>query len=64
MFSKKSILLAMAILMVFSCLVFSISYAADAPIILKLAHADATDVFTSRKLVSKWTIQHFPSDGC
>jgi len=49
MFSKKSILLAMAILMVFSCLVFSISYAADAPIILKLAHADATDVFTSRK---------------
>jgi len=49
MFSKKSILLTMAILMVFSCLVFSISYAADAPIILKLAHADATDVFTSRK---------------
>jgi len=31
MFSKKSILLTMAILMVFSCLVFSISYAADAP---------------------------------
>jgi len=49
MFSKKSILLTMAILMVFSCLVFSISYAADAPIVLKLAHADATDVFTSRK---------------
>ena len=49
MFNKKSILLTMAILMVFSCLVFSISYAADAPIVLKLAHADATDVFTSRK---------------
>lgn len=49
MFSKKSILLAMAILMVFSCLVFSISYAAEAPIVLKLAHADATDVLTSRK---------------
>lgn len=49
MFSKKSILLAMAILIVFSCVVFSISYAADAPIVLKLAHADALDVFTSRK---------------
>jgi len=49
MFSKKSILLTMAILMVFSCLVFSISYAAEAPIVLKLAHADATDVLTSRK---------------
>jgi tripartite ATP-independent transporter DctP family solute receptor len=49
MFSKKSILLTMAILMVFSCFIFSISYAADAPIVLKLAHADATDVFTSRK---------------
>jgi len=49
MFSKKSILLSMAILIVFSCLVFSTSYAADQPIILKLAHADATDIFTSRK---------------
>ena len=48
MFSKKSILLAMAILMVFSCFVFSVQ-AADEPIILKLAHADATNVLTSRK---------------
>jgi len=49
MSTKKSILLTVAILIVFSCLVFSTSYAADQPIILKLAHADATDVFTSRK---------------
>jgi len=49
MFSKKSILLAMAILVVFSCFVFSLSYAAEEPIVLKLAHADALDVFTSRK---------------
>jgi len=48
MFSKKSILLMMALLMVFSCFVLSVQ-AADQPIILKLAHADATDVFTSRK---------------
>ena len=48
MFSKKSILLVITILMVFSCLVFSISYAADKPIILQLAHADPEDVFTSK----------------
>ncbi len=48
MFSKKSILLMMGLLMMFSCFVLSVQ-AADQPIILKLAHADATDVFTSRK---------------
>jgi len=48
MFSKKSILLMMALLMMFSCFVFSVQ-AADQPVILKLAHADSTDVFTSRK---------------
>lgn len=48
MFSKKSVLLMLAILMVLSCFVFSVQ-AADQPIILKLAHADATDVLTSRK---------------
>lgn len=48
MFSKKSILLMMALLMMFSCFVLSVQ-AADQPVILKLAHADATDVFTSRK---------------
>lgn len=48
MFSKKSILLMVALLMMFSCFVFSVQ-AADQPVILKLAHADSTDVFTSRK---------------
>ncbi len=48
MLSKKSILFIMLILMVFSCFVFQ-AQAADDPIILKLAHADATDVLTSRK---------------
>lgn len=38
----------MALLMMFSCFVFSVQ-AADQPVILKLAHADSTDVFTSRK---------------
>ena len=49
MFSKKAILLVIVILVVFSCFVFSFSYAAEKPIVLKLAHADALDIFTSRK---------------
>jgi tripartite ATP-independent transporter DctP family solute receptor len=48
MFSKKIALLTMVLLIMFSCCILSIQ-AADEPIVLKLAHADATDVFTSRK---------------
>jgi len=48
MFGKKSILILMIAFMLISSLVFLVQ-AADQPIILKLAHADATDVLTSRK---------------
>jgi tripartite ATP-independent transporter DctP family solute receptor len=47
MFSKKSVLLVIALLVIFSC--FVTVQAAEEPIVLKLAHADATDIFTSRK---------------
>ncbi|KUK66318.1 MAG: Trap dicarboxylate transporter, dctp subunit [Parcubacteria bacterium 34_609] len=57
MFSKKSILSILTVLMVLSCFVFSVQ-AADGPIILKLAHNDA-NILQVPKQSAAVVMKHF-----